>query len=372
LVGKEECWLFVDSRYYEQAKLQVDPSLIRISFLGQPEELNLLQVLEKMAKEAARQNSSFRIGFDPFTISVEQWQKFYRHLAPAGADLVSLIPNLVDESRAFTPKLALSSLLCLPVELTGATVAAKMARVREYMTQSNTEILPITNLNQIAWLFNLRGRDLPFTPVFIAYSIITLDCAYLFTHLERVSPEIKQALAENAVTLYPYERSLEKLREVILQHPRPRISIDPKHTNAIAFQILMRDRSENPQIEIVCETNPVERIKFQKNPAEIQAMVKANLKASRAKVRVLKWLSERLVRGLKTSELDVKEAIEGFYQEKKIFTVWHLKLLLPQEQMVQLSIIRLLKQRRFCKQEIYCSSIQALSLPAALQTILAP
>ena len=103
LVGKNSAWLFVDSRYYEQAELQVDPGLIEISKLGLEGNLTLIETLEKLAVESAQKSTKVRLGFDPFTVGTEQYQNWVKKFATAEIELIPIRENLTDKVRSQNP-----------------------------------------------------------------------------------------------------------------------------------------------------------------------------------------------------------------------------------------------------------------------------
>lgn len=324
LLGQEQAWVFVDSRYYEQADLEVDPALIQVSKVGLEEHKTLEETLETLGREAMKAGRSLRLGFDPFTLSLNQFRTLQKQLEPCGITLVSLPENLIDRVRSQAPwqstdplpAYADSQVFYLPDALTGESIAQKLKRVREQMQQTNATILPVTKLDQIAWLYNLRGWDVPYNPVFIAYAIVTLEQAYLFTNLERITPEI-QALLQPNVTLLPYDDYAPTLRSLVTQATSGRVLIDPKHTTAGTYQLITTD------LEVSCpitETDhPIEGMKARKNAVEVTQMQQANLKASRAKTRTLKWLSDQLASDNPITEADVAATIEGFYAEEAEF-----------------------------------------------------
>ncbi|MBE9096677.1 aminopeptidase P family protein [Tychonema sp. LEGE 07203] len=322
LVGKDAAWLFVDSRYYEQAELQVDAALIQISKLGLEENLSLIETLEKIAVESAQKSTKIRFGFDPFTVATEQYQNWVKKIATAGIELVAISDNLADKVRQTTeilPAIDESPIFSLPASLTGETAAQKLARVREAMQKANIDILPISNLNQIAWLFNLRGSDIPHIPIFISYAIVTADAAFLFTNPDRISPEIKKELSA-AVTLLPYADYPSILKSSCVNLPNQvRVLLDSKHSTAGTYQLILGQQTTENKIEIVFAPNPVEGMKARKNPVEIEQMKSANFKASRAKVLTLRWLTEQLESGKVLTEFDVKQSIESFYQQETDF-----------------------------------------------------
>ncbi|MEG3860680.1 aminopeptidase P family protein [Microcoleus sp. herbarium12] len=323
LVGKNSAWLFVDSRYYEQAELQVDAALIQISKIGLEGNLSLIEILEKLATESAQKSTKIRFGFDPFTAATEQYQNWLKKFATPGIELVSIPENLADKVRQTAetlPAIDESPIFSLPASLTGETCTQKLIRVREAMQKANIDVLPITNLNQIAWLFNLRGSDIPHIPIFISYAILTADAAFLFTNLERVSLQIKQELLPD-VTLLPYGDYPSTLEACVNLPKKVRVLFDSKHSTAGSYQLILDHQKAKNNIEILFEQNPVEGMKARKNPVEIEQMKSANFKASRAKTLTLKWLTEQLENDRVLTEFDVKESIENFYQQEADFHI---------------------------------------------------
>lgn len=324
LVGKNSAWLFVDSRYYEQAELQIDPGLMEICKLGLEGHLNLIETLEKLAAESTEAKPKLRLGFDPFTLSAESYQNWQKKLTQVGIELIAISDNLVDKVRSHNlaetlPAIDESPLFSLPVSLTGESTEQKLTRVREAMTQANIDVLPITNLNQIAWLFNLRGSDIPNIPIFISYAIVTANIAFLLTNPQRVAAEVKQELPGD-VTLLPYAEYQSTLEKCVSAPQKIRVLLDPKHTTAGTYQLILNQQKvQKDAVEIVFETNPIEGMKARKNPVEIEQMKAANFKASKAKTLTFKWLTEQLENGSILTEFDVKETVERFYQQETDF-----------------------------------------------------
>jgi Xaa-Pro aminopeptidase len=324
LLGQTWAWLFADSRYHEQAEMQVDGALIQVSKLGLEGHKTLEETLQKLGREAMGAGATLRLGYDPFTTSIEQLREFQKQVQPCGVALVPLPENLVDHVRLQSPwreaeplpPYADSQLFHLPDEQTGAAIATKLERLRAKLAEQPVQILPITKLDQIAWLFNLRGWDVPYNPVFIAYAIVTPTQAYLFTNLHRIEPALQDQL-QASVTLLPYEAYGETLKSLVSASLPCRVLLDPKRTT-MGTQALLADL-RSAGCTIVSAANPIESLKAHKNAVEIAQMQAANLKASRAKTRTLKWLADQLAAGAALSEVSVMDTIEGFYAEEADF-----------------------------------------------------
>jgi Xaa-Pro aminopeptidase len=322
-VGLEQAWVFVDSRYYEQADLEIDESLIQVSKLELSGHKTLVETLETQG-----QNSStvFRLGFDPFTVSVEQFRTLEKQLKPS-VELVAISVNLIDQVRAeleegkALPPYASSPVFRVPDALTGSSVEQKLQQVREALQKSKANILPITKLDQIAWVFNLRGWDVPYNPVFIAYAVISTKSAYLFTNLERLDPQIQQALQCDQVQLLPYAAYAGTLQALTTSLQPAHVVLDTRQTTMGTYHLLVEGTSlTQSNVQLVEIANPIEKLKACKNLVEIDQMQRANLKASRAKTRTLKWVSEQLAAcDTALTELDVADAIARFYAVEEGF-----------------------------------------------------
>ncbi len=327
LVGRQQCWLFVDSRYYEQADLEVDGTLFQVVKLGLDGHKTLTETLAALGDAAIAQQQTLRLGVDPFTITVSQWRKFHDELQLAGVELVPVAGNLVDQVRSQQPwvevepipAIANSALISLPVAITGETVEQKLARVRENLRENRADLLPITKLDQIAWLFNLRGQDIPYNPVFLAYAIVTAEAAYLFTNLERVDATVRSALPAT-VTLCPYADYPTRLQALLHRQgepAKPRVLLDVSRTTVGTYHLLTGAVGTLPSdaVRLVETDSPVEVLKAQKQTVELEQMRLANLKASRAKTLTLKWLEAAIAQQIPVTEADVAQTIERLYAE---------------------------------------------------------
>lgn len=302
LITRDRAWLWVDPRYHEQAEREVDPNLLTVIKGGLPNQPSLMEIVEELG-------SGFRLGVDPFTVAVATYRQLQAHAQAGGVLLIPVMENLVDKlAQGSAPVAPFDRPIdSVPTHLSGATPAEKLAQVRQEMRRKRVGLLPLTKLDQVAWLFNLRGSDIPYNPVFWAYALVSLDRAALFTDLERLSPPSRQFLAEAGVELWPYETYSQQLPQWAKSYAP--VGLDPKQTTQ-GTQELLQDASCR-ELE-----HPVEALKAVKNPTELEQMRLANRKASRAKIRTLAWIDRQIQQGIPVSEADVAAIMEAHYREE--------------------------------------------------------
>lgn len=307
VIGHAEAWVFADSRYYEQADYEVDTAHIHISKLGMEGHPSLTEAIRKMALQS---ESPFRLGFDPFTLTVLQYHGFQKAFKNSVIELVPVAGNLVDSLWRDVPPSAHSQVFALPESLTGQSTAAKITAVQERLNALGVDLLPVTKLDQVAWLLNWRGQDIPYNPLFTAYVILTPDAVHLFMDVSRVAPEALQSL-EGLVRLHPYSAYADTLKALSAQK---NALIDPKHTTYGSLCRIEEGGGLGQEGE-----HPIELMKALKNPVEIAGMKAANLKASRGKIRAWAWLDAQVKAGETVTEVDFQQAIEAFYAEEDGF-----------------------------------------------------
>lgn len=306
LVGLQEAWLFVDSRYHEQADYEVALDQIKVSKLG----LDGQPALTEKVRQLAEGTAGFRLGFDPFTLTVQQYQHFKKTFEMTGIELVPLPENLVDVLWHDAPAAVKSEVFAVPESVSGKGWREKLGEVRGRLKALKADVLPVTKLDQVAWLFNLRGQDISYNPVFTAYAVVTAEQAHLFIDSSRVQPDALADLAGD-VKIHPYEHYQGFLKQLSAGNTA---LIDPKHTTTGTLFIVEHEGGQVKEAD-----HPVELLKAVKNETEIRLMQEANLKASRGKIRAWFWLEQQVKAGKTVTESTFRDAIEAFYAEEPEF-----------------------------------------------------
>lgn len=168
IITEEHAAMWTDGRYFLQAAKQMDSNwtLMKMGLKDTPTQEDwLVSVLPEGS----------RVGVDPLIIPTDYWKKMAKVLRSAGHHLVPVKENLVDKIWTDRPERPCKPLLTLGLDYTGISWKDKVADLRLKMAERNVVWFVVTALDEIAWLFNLRGSDVEHNPVFFSYAIIGLE-----------------------------------------------------------------------------------------------------------------------------------------------------------------------------------------------------
>ncbi len=255
VVTQEEAWLWTDGRYFLQAAEQIEGTGIGLMKMGEPG----VPTIEAYLKEKLSADST--IGFDGRVCDFAFGCKLEK-ICKVNYDL-DLVGDIWKDRPAIKP----SKIYGLPLSVTGETADSKLARVRSYMADKGADYHLITKLEEIAWLFNMRGDDVANTPVFFSFALIAKDHAYLYTMDETFREEDAR----------PYFQIFEDIKTL----PEGTILLD----ESIVSYALVRSLPEN--VRIINESNPVAMMKALKNEVEISSTKNAHLKDGAAMVNFI-------------------------------------------------------------------------------------
>ncbi len=294
--------LWTDSRYYLQAEQELDAAVFRLFRAQEPDVPSVEEWLCAELPEGAR------VGYDPLVLSVEGVERMAPKLAGRGLALVPVDGNLIDAIRPEPIVLPGDMAFALPPEIAGEDVATKLGRVRERMAKSGAEALVVTTLDAIAWLFNVRGTDIPYNPVVLSYALVTTEGASWFIDERKVSSDVR-GLLEPTVSIRPYEALGGELEA--LAAARKRTWLDAGSASAWALRRL-------EGAPIIRGLSPIAKLKAVKTERELDGMRRAHVRDGVAMVRFLRWLGEAVPAGGVT-EASAGARIDAFRAENERF-----------------------------------------------------
>lgn len=303
VVTMKSAALWTDSRYFLAAEEQLEGTeyqLMRLKMEGTP------TIAEWLGKELQDVQSP-EVGLDGMVNSYNYVKDLSYSLRKLGG--ITLRTNLdpLDQIWENRPSLPANPVEIQPLEYAGETLASKVARIRKSLRELHADGMLVSALDDIAWTLNLRGTDVHCNPVFVSYLLIESDKVSLFVDDNKLSPEVKQYLQDNQVSLYKYNK-VEKCLESYSEY---NILLDGDETNYYLWKSVKCQ-------EIVAAGSPIPAMKAVKNKAEIEGYRSAMLKDGVAMVKFLKWLKPAVEAGGQT-EISIDEKLTSLRAEQKLF-----------------------------------------------------
>ena len=303
VVTMKSAALWTDSRYFLAAEEQLEDTeyqLMRLKMEGTP------TIAEWLGKELQDVQSP-EVGLDGMVNSYNYVKDLSCSLRKLGG--ITLRTNLdpLEQIWENRPSLPANPVEIQPLEYAGETLASKVARIRKSLRELHADGMLVSALDDIAWTLNLRGTDVHCNPVFVSYLLIESDKVSLFVDDNKLSPEVKQYLQDNQVSLYNYNK-VEKCLESYSEY---NILLDGDETSYYLWKTVKCQ-------EIVAAASPIPAMKAVKNKAEIEGYRSAMLKDGVAMVKFLKWLKPAVEAGGQT-EISIDEKLTSLRAEQKLF-----------------------------------------------------
>ncbi|EFB26863.1 hypothetical protein PANDA_007139, partial [Ailuropoda melanoleuca] len=286
IMGKAGLW--TDSRYWTQAERQMDCNW------ELHKEVDIASIVTWLLTEVPAGGS---VGFDPFLFSIGSWESYDMALKDSNIQLVSIPANLVDLAWGSEKPLVPSQpIYALQEAFTGGTWQEKVADIRSQMQKHRkgpTAVL-LSALDETAWLFNLRGSDIPYNPFFYSYTLLTDSSIRLFVNKSCLASETLKYL--NSSCMGPMCVQLEdysQVRDNVQTYASGdvKIWIGTSYTTYGLYEVI-------PMEKLIEDTySPVMVTKAVKNSKE-QALLRAShVRDAVAVIRYLVWLEKNVPKG---------------------------------------------------------------------------
>ncbi|MEJ1161575.1 aminopeptidase P family protein [Prosthecomicrobium sp. N25] len=298
VVLRDRAAVFVDGRYTLQVRQQVD--------MAAYEPVDLVATPPSVWLETALPAGA-RFGYDPWLHTVAGVRALERAAERAGATLVAVDGNPVDAIWPDRPAAPLGRVRLQPLDFAGEAPADKLARLGRILAERRADAVVLTQPDSIAWTFNIRGADVPHTPLPLSFAILRRDGRpSLFIDGRKLGNEERAHLedladVEEPAALAPALEALGAGKAAVL--------IDPAW---VASAVATRIREAGGQL--VEGEDPVILPKARKNAAEIAGTRSAHLRDAAAFARFLAWFDREAPKG-GLDEIAVVEALEAFRRE---------------------------------------------------------
>ena len=302
IVSMDEAGLWTDGRYFIQAENELKDSGIKLFKMGEEGVPTIEEyLLEKLPKSST-------LGFDGRVISVKEGQSLANKLAFKGIN-IEYKYDLVNDIWKDRCSLPTEKAFLLGVEYSGESFSDKLSRIRNVMKEKKATTHILASLDDIAWLFNIRGRDIKSNPVVLSYAVITIDRVYLFIDKNKLDEDIIAELSKENVQIKEYEEVYEFIKnigedEVVL--------ID---TSKVNYAIYNNIPSNVRKIE---ERNPSILFKSIKNEIELKNIRNSHIKDGVAFTKFMYWLKNNIGK-IEITEISATQKLEEFRREQDKF-----------------------------------------------------
>ena len=287
--------IFVDGRYTIQVRKQVDVKVF------EPQHLVEQPPTDWIARNLKKGDA---LGFDPWLITADQAGRFAKACAKVGAKLVPVTSNPIDKLWSDQPARPSAAITTQPTQFAGRQAADKLKDVSAALTKSKSDAVVLTQPDSVAWVFNIRGFDVPYTPVVLAYAILRAKGkAEIFIAAEKLPEDARSALARIAIVRKP--ESIEvSLRA--LGTKKAQVELDPNWAPARINSVLVKAGAK-----VIHATDPCVLPKARKNKTEQEGARAAHARDGVAMSCFLCWLEGAGPRGGLT-EMSVATRLEDF------------------------------------------------------------
>ncbi|NXV29371.1 XPP1 aminopeptidase, partial [Rissa tridactyla] len=314
IVTEQHAAMWTDGRYFLQAAHQMDNNwtLMKMGLKDTPTQEDwLVSVLPEGSK----------VGVDPFIIPADQWKRMSKALRSAGHDLVPVKENLIDTIWTDCPQRPCKPLITLDLSYTGVSWRDKIVALRSKMAERKVLWFVVTALDEVAWLFNLRGSDVEYNPVFFAYAVIGMNTIRLFIDGDRMmDPAVREHLQldstlepEFKIQVMPYGSILSELQAVGAGlSPKEKVWLSDKASYALTEAIPKAYRYLTPY-------TPICIAKAVKNSSETEGMRRAHIKDAVALCELFNWLEKEVVPKGTVTEIIAADKAEEFRSQQKDF-----------------------------------------------------
>ncbi len=273
LVGPEGAWLWADGRYWIQAEKQIGGTGIELMRMGEPGVPEISSFLVSMIKKDEV------LGFDGRCISAAEGVLLERKLKKAGAHMRT-DKDLGDEVWMDRPARPCSPVWCLDGETAGETAESKLNRLRKAMEDAGADYFVTSKLDEIMWLFNIRGGDVACNPVALSYAFVSGTEAFLFIQPDALTDKVREHAVRSGIILRPYDSFIAFIREFGFSGS---VLTDP---GMLSYEIL-RVLRESCAAGVIEKDSPVTQFKAVKNPVEIARSKEVYLEDSAAVCRFI-------------------------------------------------------------------------------------
>ena len=306
--------LWTDSRYFIQAEEQLRDSEFALMRMGMDETPSVAQWI---AQELDATGMT-EVGVDGMVITENTAKELAADLRKAGGYTLRTNLDPLKQIWRDRPQMPMSPVVIHPLKFAGIPAREKLQQVRRALAAQHADGMLLTRLDDIAWLLNIRGKDVPCIPVVLSYLLIGSDRATLFVDSRKLTDEVRAYLMAEGVATDEYANVVAGLQS----YKDYNILMDADEVNHALYG--------KAKCQVICGKSPVSEMKAVKNEAEIDGFRRAMLRDGVALMKFTNWLKNGLkehkddtkpimIDGEVVTEMTVCRKLEQFRSEQPLY-----------------------------------------------------
>ncbi len=299
VVTADDARLWTDGRYFVQAAKELEGSGFSLMKMG----ADGVPTVEEYLEEALPERGV--LGFDGRVVSSRMGNELKERLEGKQVT-ISREEDLVGEIWPDRPALSAEPVWILDEKYAGKPAAEKIAELRAEMKKCGATVHILTNMDNIVWLLNIRGNDVPHNPVALSYAVVTAEELYLFIREEALDAEVRRYLEGISVTVMPYN----DIYEFVKRFRKEKILLE---TGRVNFAIV---NNLDPGNRILDKPSPTTMAKARKNPVEIGNLRRAHIKDGVAMTKFICWLKKNIGK-IPMTEISVSDRLEELRRQQE-------------------------------------------------------
>ena len=294
VITSDDGGLWTDSRYFIQAEEQLTDTGLKLFKERMPETPSIPQWLCRVLKKGER------VGIDGYTTPLQTVNELKNELSDYGIEVV-MIEDPYKTIWNDRPDLPDNKPFILEEKYSGESASSKISTIRNHISNTGTDYILISALDEIAWTLNMRGTDIECNPLFVSYLLISEKEATLYINKNKLTETTVDYLQSQGVG----HRNYENIESDLTAISGRKIAMSP----SINFAMYNAASEHNT---VFIQASPVSKYKAVKNQIEINGFRNAMLRDGVAMVRFLIWLQKNIGNGNPT-ELSIDEQL---YKER--------------------------------------------------------
>ena len=299
VVTMEEAGLWTDGRYFVQAAKQLEGSGVTLRKMGVEGVPTILEYLRQAMPEGGT------LGFDGRVVNELLGEEMEAAVAARHAK-IAYGEDLVGMIWADRPALSREPVWILDEKYCGKSAAEKIADLRAAMREAGADVHVLTALDDIVWLLNIRGNDVPCNPVVLSYLAVTETEVLLFIQEEALDDSARSYLEGLGVTVKPYDSIYDYVKTLAGQA----VMVEKSRVNYALCHNL------DASCRVIDRMNPTALDKAVKNPVEMENIRRAHIKDGVAVTKYIYWLKKNIGK-IPMDEMSVADRLEEFRREQE-------------------------------------------------------